>query len=85
MILKLVRGCVCDSMTVDDVEEIDLTDDQRRKVIETIMKNLKPEDLNYLLQEIIPIFAQEYKSDDKPCECCGDWVEEHIWTINDIE
>ena len=84
MVLKLVKGCICDSMTVDDIEEIDLTDEQREKVIETIMKNLKPEDLNYLLQKTIPLFAQEEHFDDEPCECCGDYVEEYIWTIDDV-
>ena len=30
MILKQTTGCVCNSLTVDDIEEIDLTEEQRK-------------------------------------------------------
>ena len=30
MILKQITGCVCDSLTVDGVEEIDLTEENRQ-------------------------------------------------------
>lgn len=75
---ELVRGCICDSLTVDGKSEVDMTDEERQAVIDNIYKRLKPKDLNYLLQWYIVQFG-EYISDDEPCECCGDYVEE--WTL----
>lgn len=72
----MTRGCICDSLTVDDVEEINLDNDRRKEVIKKIFDNMKPEDLNYLLQWYIEEFG-EYESDDEPCECCGDYVERY--------
>lgn len=50
MILKQTTGCVCNSLTVDGVEEIDLTEDQRKEVIlkisEYIADQMKTDDLN---------------------------------------
>ncbi|MBP3732214.1 MAG: hypothetical protein J6I84_03105 [Bacilli bacterium] len=80
MKLELTRGCICDSLTVDDEEEIDLTDDVRKEVLRKIFEALRPEDLNYVLQELIPCFG-EYECDPEPCECCGDFVETYKWEI----
>lgn len=42
MILKSVTGCICDSLTVDDIEEIDLPSDKiRKEVLEKIGEFLK--------------------------------------------
>ena len=84
MKLELTRGCICDSMTVDGVEEIDLTTEERRRTINKICKWLEENSdsqLNYVLQELIPMMAQDYEYDSEPCECCGDYVEHYTWTI----
>ncbi len=80
MRLKYVEGCVCTSLTVDGKEEIDLTDDERKEVLRKIFEELKPSDLNYVLQSLIKQFG-EYDCDDEPCECCGDIVDWYIWDI----
>lgn len=55
MILKNISGCICSSLTVDDVEEIDLTDDVRKTTLEKIGEYIKTlpqerlEDAKYLL------------------------------------
>lgn len=41
-----------------------------------------PEDLNYLLQDIIPRYG-EFDCDNKPCECCGDTVITYTLEIED--
>ena len=76
MKLELIRGCIRGSLTVDDVQEIDLNDEQRKEVIKKIFESMKPEDLNYLLQWYIEEFG-EYECDHEPCECCGDIVERY--------
>lgn len=80
MILRMVRGCIHDSLRVDGKEEIDLTDDERMEVLRKIFDQLKPQDLNNVLQDLIEMFG-DYECDDEPCETCGDFVETYTWEI----
>lgn len=80
MKILLTRGCIAGSLTIDGKEEIHLTDDERQKVLRHIFNHLKPEDLNYVLQDLVETFG-EYESDDEPCETCGDFVETYTWEI----
>lgn len=80
MILRMVRGCICDSLSVDGKEEIDLTDEERQEVLKKIFEHLKPQDLNNILQDLIEMFG-EYECDDEPCETCRDYVETYAWEI----
>ena len=80
MKIQLIRGCIAGSLTIDGKEEIHLTDDERQEVFRHIFNHLKPEDLNYVLQDLVETFG-EYKSDDEPCETCGDYVETYTWEI----
>jgi hypothetical protein len=81
MKIKLTEGCICNSLEIDGVEEIDLTDEQREKILEKVCKEIKPKNLNHLLRYLVCEYAQEYHCDSEPCECCGDYVEEYVWTI----
>ena len=80
MKLELVTGCICDSLTADGIQEVDMTNEQRQEVINRIAEWLNPKDLNYLLQALLPQFG-EYECDDKPCSCCGDYVEKYTLEI----
>jgi hypothetical protein len=81
MKIKLTEGCICDSLEIDGEEEIDLTDEQRERILKKVCKEIKPKDLNYLLRYLVPEYAQKYHRDSEPCESCGDYVEEYVWTI----
>lgn len=85
MILKQTIGCTCASLTVDDVEEINLTEEQRKEVIqkisEYIANQMKTDDLNCFLQYFIDFFGEEHCISDEPCECCGDLVYESTLVI----
>ena len=82
MKLKLVRGCICGSLTADDIEEIHMTDKERSEVCNKIGDWIKenPDQLNYVMQALIPELG-DYKCDSEPCECCGDFVETYTWEI----
>ena len=80
MRIKLVRGCVCDSLTVDGKDEYAMTDDERQDVLKKIFESLTPGDLNYVLQALVKEMG-EYDCDDRACECCGDTVE---WYVLDL-
>lgn len=77
MKLEMVRGCICDSLTVDGVEEFSIPLDEKRKILKRVCEKIEPRDLNYLLQWFMTQYG-EYDCDGEPCECCGDIVE--TWT-----
>jgi len=78
MKIEMVEGCMCDSLTIDGVEEIDMTDDARQKYIEDICEGLKkvikPNELNYFLQHVAYNYGKSKRLYDEPCSCCGDYV-----------
>jgi len=82
MELELVQGCICDSLTVDGNNEIDLDKEEKIGALDRIFNYLKKDietnenssALNELLQWFIPVFCEEYECSDKPCECCGDII-----------
>ena len=76
----MVRGCICNSLSVDGNEEIDMTDEERQVVLKTIFEHFRPQDLNYVLQDLVERFG-EYECDDEPCETCGDYIESYTWEI----
>ena len=86
MRLKKVTGCIADSLTAEfdgeEVEEIDMTPDQRMQVIEKIADWMKknPDQLNYIMQDMTESFG-EYENDGHVCECCGDTVTTWTWDI----
>lgn len=80
MILQMVEGCISSSLTADGKEEIDMTDEERRQVLKKIFEHLKPEDLNYVMQKLIPVFG-DCEWDDYVCPDCGDTVDTYTWEI----
>ena len=74
MVLRMVRGCIHDSLRVDGKEENDLTDEERQEILEKIFEHLKPTDLNLVLQDLVQTFG-EYECDEEPCDTCEDYVE----------
>jgi hypothetical protein len=77
MRLRKVTGCICDELSADEINEIDMTDEQRQKTIDAICSWLKrnPDQLNYVMQDLIETFG-DYEVSEEACECCGD----HVWT-----
>lgn len=82
MKLNLTTGCICDSLTVDGVEEVDMTESLRTetkvKLLTWLAEHPEKLDLNQMLQQILPEYG-EYDSSGEPCECCGDYVNE--WNL----
>ena len=79
MKLEYTYGCTCNSLTVDGIEEIHLTDEQRKEAWKKMCMWLAEKDgadLNSLLHYAMEQYG-EYSSDDEPCECCGDWVDNY--------
>ena len=80
MLLKMVRGCMADSLTVDGKEEMDLTSGERKEVLKRIFDHLGPKDLNEVMQVLIERFG-DCETDGQPCETCGDYVDTYTWEV----
>ncbi len=83
MKLVLTQGCICDSLEIDNTEENDLTDEQRKNVIDKVCAYLKskPELLNPILTRFLT-WEGEYE-DLGTCETCGDCVDRYTLEIED--
>lgn len=80
MILETVNGCICDSITIDGIETIDLSIDKVKDTIKTLIN--KETDLG-LLQSILIDFI-ESKGDYEDlgtCEKCGDTIYKYTLKI----
>ena len=73
MKIESVTGCICDSLTVDDVETVDM---DKEAVKDVIKKLIDREDdlgtLQYILIDLVEI--QGEFEDLGHCEQCGDWI-----------
>jgi hypothetical protein len=58
MIIKMVRDCICGSLSIDGKEEINMTDEESLVVLKTIFEHLKAQDLNYVLQDLVETFGE---------------------------
>lgn len=75
MELEYAYGCLANSLSVNGIQEVDLTDKQRKEVINRIFQwyDKHPDALNNLLQYFIETHCDDYDCTE-PCECCGDMV-----------
>lgn len=89
MKLEVVEGCICTSFEADGKPISDMSakevKDIFKKVTEKINSTQITEENKYKLQNIlwtlVEEFADEYISDSKPCDCCGDYVTTSIMNI----
>lgn len=80
MKLESVSGCICDSLTIDGIETIDLSIDKIKDTIKTLVD--KEKDLG-LLQSILIDFIEsngDYE-DLGTCEECGDTITKYTLNI----
>ena len=75
--MKLIYsyGCLANELSVNGISEIDLTEKQRKEVINRIFQwyDKHQNALNGLLQYFIETHCDDYDCTE-PCECCGDMV-----------
>lgn len=84
MELKYVTGCVCDSLTLDGVETIDLPIEKLQEALLKVIKSISKEDKEDVLQDILICIMEgqgEYKCLGS-CEQCGDTINEFTLNID---
>ena len=80
MKIESVTGCTCDSLTVDNVETVDM---DKEAIKDVIKKLIDREDDLGTLQSILTDLV-EIQGDFKDlghCEQCGDWVTKYTLEI----
>ena len=80
MKIESVTGCICDSLTVDNVETVDM---DKEAVKDVIKKLIDREDDLGTLQSILTDLV-EIRGDFEDlgrCEQCGDWITKYTLEI----
>ena len=73
MKIESVTGCTCDSLTVDNVETVDMD----KEVIKDVIKKLinREDDLGVLQSVLIDLVEFQGEFEDLGhCDQCGDWI-----------
>ena len=81
MKLEYTYGCICDSLSVDGVETIDMNIDDLKSVVHKLVD--REQDIA-VLQDLFTSCMQsqaECESSDEPCECCGDFIDTYTLEI----
>lgn len=76
MKIEMTEGCTCDALDINGIPETELSDTEREKAWEKVLSYLKkegnPDDLNELLQWVMPRYG--ISEHQYTCSQCGDSV-----------
>lgn len=85
MKILLQRGCINDWLGIDDIREVDMTDEQRKMYFDKIIQNLSKVDpgfFNYFLQCVCEQYGL-YDVSETTCPICGDYIETYKLEIDE--
>lgn len=77
MEILMQRGCINDWLGIDDIREVDMTDEQRKIYFDKIVQNLPKIDpgfFNSFLQWVCEEYGF-YDVSETTCPICGDYTE----------
>lgn len=73
MKIESVTGCTCDSLTIDNVETIDMDKEAIKDVIKKLIN--REDDLGILQSILIDLVEFQGEFEDLGhCDQCGDWI-----------
>lgn len=73
MKIESVTGCTCNSLTVDDVETVDMDKEAVKDVIKKLID--REDDLGVLQSILIDLVEFQGEFEDLGhCDQCGDWI-----------
>lgn len=68
-----ITGCTCDSLTINDVETVDMKVEDVKKAIKKLVD--KENDLGTLQSILIDLVESQGEFEDLGhCDQCGDWI-----------
>lgn len=73
MKIESVTGCTCDSLTVDNVETVDMDKEAIKDVIKKLIN--REDDLGVLQSVLMDLVESQGEFEDLGhCDQCGDWI-----------
>ena len=80
MKIESVTGCTCDSLTVDNVETVDMDKEAIKDVIKKLIN--REDDLGILQSILIDLVEFQGEFEDLGhCDQCGDWITKYTVEI----
>lgn len=80
MKIESVTGCTCDSLTVDDVETVDMDKEAVKDVIKKLID--RENDLGTLQSILMDLVETRGEFEDLGhCDQCGDWITKYTLEI----
>lgn len=80
MKIESVTGCTCDSLTVDNVETVDMDKEAIKDVIKKLIN--REDDLGILQSILIDLVEFQGEFEDLGhCDQCGDWITKYTLEI----
>ena len=80
MKIESVTGCTCDSLTIDNVETIDMDKEAVKDVIKKLIN--REDDLGILQSILIDLVEFQGEFEDLGhCDQCGDWITKYTLEI----
>ena len=75
-----ITGCTCDSLTVDDIETVDMDKKDVKEVIKKLVD--REDDLGTLQSVLIDLVETRGDFEDLGhCDQCGDWITKYTVEI----
>lgn len=75
-----ITGCTCDSLTVDDVETVDMDKKDVKEVIKKLID--RENDLGTLQSVLMDLVETQGEFEDLGnCDQCGDWITKYTVEI----
>ena len=80
MKIESVTGCTCDSLTIDNVETVDMDKEAVKDVIKKLIN--REDDLGILQSILIDLVEFQGEFEDLGhCDQCGDWITKYTLEI----
>ena len=80
MKIESVSGCMCDSLTVDGVETVNMNINDVKDVIKKLIDN--EDDLGTLQSVLIDLIETRGEFEDLgQCDQCGDWITKYTLEV----
>lgn len=80
MKIESVTGCTCDSLTIDNVETVDMDKEAIKDVIKKLIN--REDDLGVLQSILIDLVEFQGEFEDLGhCDQCGDWITKYTVEI----
>jgi hypothetical protein len=80
MKIESITGCICDSLTIDEVETVDMDINKVKEVVKKFIDSIN--DLGTIQSILMDLVESQGDFEDLgTCEECGDWITKYTVEI----